>query len=198
MTKTTLLALITKLTTSLKGIFPLKTQVATDISTAKTQAVSDAKTYTDNAVATATDGSANTTYVDNKIAELNTAISAYQATIDGKIDTRVSALGTFIGTADTYAGLPTTDQLGKAVTAGDFVHLTKKDGSNKKGLYRYDGTQYVFVSADPAIVDILNSLKYTTIDDTNDDKFVTGKYIKDREDANALTQDEVDQAVADA
>jgi len=151
--------------------------------------------YTDTKVADGTNGSADTTYVDNAIAGVNSTITAFQATLDDKINTRVASLGTFVGTASKYAQLPTTDQNGKAITAGDFAHLTAKDGSNKKGLYRYDGNAYVFISGDPAIVDILNTLKATTLDDTVDDKFVTPKWVKDYNDSQEPTQEEVNQAV---
>jgi len=208
-TKATLQGIFTKFTVSLKRIFPLKTQVVTDINTAKTAAIADSKTYTDQKVIDATDGAATTAYVDGKetslLSKINTntsnidgifnSIDNYQMNMNDRIDQRVSKLGSFIGVSATYAGLPTADQLGKAYTNGDFAHLTAKDGAKKKGLYRYDGTSYVFITGDPSVVEMFTSLKYASIDDTNDDKFVTGKYLKDRETANELSQAEVDSAV---
>ena len=190
MTKAGLKLLVKQVAVSFKGLFPTKTQVATDIDAAK----AEVKAYAD----TKTQDGATNDSVDTKIAVVTASITAFQGTIDDKIATKVAALGTFVGTSNKFATLPTVDKLGKDITQGDFAHLTAKDGSNKKGLYRYDGASYVFISGDPAVTEILASLKYTAIDDTNDDKFVTGKYLKDRDDANALTQAEVDAEVASA
>ena len=193
MKKEQVLGLVTKIATSLKRIFPLKTQVATDIESAKTEL----KAYADEKVTTATNGGASTTYVDEKVATLNTAIATYKAGMADLIDTEVSKLGTFIGVSNKYSTLPTKDQLNKDVTAGDFVHLTAKDGTKKKGLYRYDGTAYAFISGDPAVIEILESLKAVSLDDTVDDKFVTPKWVKDYGDAQEVSQDEVDGAVGE-
>ena len=53
--------------------------------------------------------------------------------------------GQFAGSATTFAALPTTiAATGEAVTTGDFAILSEDDGVNNKGVYRYDGANYVF------------------------------------------------------
>jgi len=53
--------------------------------------------------------------------------------------------GDYIGSADTYANLPTISSGNKQAVNGDWAYLRKKDGTNKRGLYLYDGTQYNYM-----------------------------------------------------
>jgi len=194
MNKTQVLAVISKMTVSLRGIFPTKTQVQGDLNALEANLRNDIMYETGSA----TRNKADTSYVDNHINEVKATIASFQAGLDDKINTKVASLGTFLGESDKYSTLPKKDQNKKDVTIGDFVHLTKNDGNHKRGLYRYDGTNYVFVSGDPTVVEILDSLKATSLDDTVDNKFVTPKWVKDYNDANSPSQDEIDQAVEDA
>ena len=84
--------------------------------------------------------------------------------------------GQFIGSADTYAGLPTTDIDGSTIDIGDVVSLTQEDGSYKSGIYRWDGTQYVLFQEFDNLSDITNSMKATLAEvqaGVVDDKFIT-------------------------
>lgn len=133
--------------------------------------------------------------------ELNTAISTLDTSISN-VNTSVADLqqqlvnlGTFVGAADTYAALPTTDKAGNNIAAGDLAYLNANDGDHKLGLYKYDGTNYVWLATASQAQDILAQLKATTLDDTVDDKFVTPKWVKDYNDSQEPTQDEVNTTV---
>lgn len=52
--------------------------------------------------------------------------------------------GDFIGSADTFAALPTTSSTGQVAANGDWVVLNVTDGVNKRGVYLSDGTNYAF------------------------------------------------------
>jgi len=62
-----------------------------------------------------------------------------------------SITGQYVGTSATYAGLPTTDQQGAAVANGDWATLTVVDGLNPKGIYIFDGTNWVLGIEVPAL-----------------------------------------------
>ena len=179
MTKANLLAFATLLSTSFKAMFPTKTSVTNDITASKLQAVGEAIQF-----------------VNAKEIAINGRIDGLVASLDGKIDARVSQLGTFVGEAATYAALPAQDHLGKDITAGDVAYLSAVDGTHEQGYYRYDGTNYVFMSGDLQSADILGLMKASSLDDTVDDKFVTPKWVKDYNDSQQPTQAEVDNATA--
>ena len=194
MTKVQLSDFVNMITTGLKQVLASKSQVELDMNALK----AELKAYSSSVVETGTGDLASTTYVTEAVQAVNEKIGLFQTGLDEKIKTTVSALGTFVGAESTYASLPTIDKLNKPINAGDFSHLTVNDGNHKKGLYRYDGSTYLFITGDPAVLEVFASLKYTNIDDTDDSKFITGKYLLDRENSNQLTQAEVDAAIASA
>ena len=165
MTKTMILSIITKLSTAYKALFATKTELNDQVTTLQSQISSVGSTASNTA--------SELTNLKNSLANL----------------------GTFVGAADTYAELPTTDQLGKAITAGDLAYLNVQDGDHKVGLYKYDGTNYVWIAGSADVTDIFGSLKATTLDDTVDNKFVTPKWVKDYNDSQEPSQTEVDNAV---
>ena len=61
---------------------------------------------------------------------------------DKALEEKIAGLGTRVGSSDTYAGLPSVDQNGKAVTVGDTARLKATDGANPAGLYEWDGTKW--------------------------------------------------------
>jgi len=184
MTKANILALVTKLAVTFKAMFPTKAELtAVDTKADNAQSAADAAQTT-----------ANTAVAGNTTAEDNA--KAYADTKFTEAKNLMSSLGTFLGAATTYAGLPVQDQLGNDITTGDFAHLTQDDGNYVKGLYRYDGTSYIFISGDATITATFNAMKYEDLDDTVDDKFVTPKWVKDYNDSQQPTQAEVDDAAA--
>ena len=84
--------------------------------------------------------------------------------------------GQFIGSADTYAGLPTTDIDGSAIDVGDVASLTQADGGYASGIYRWDGAQFVLFQEFDNLSDLTNSMKATLAEvqaGVVDDKFIT-------------------------
>jgi len=111
-------------------------------------------------------------------------IVAVMAKEDKKLRNAIAGLGTWLGSADTYAGLPTTDQNGANVTAGDTATLTQTDGDHPVGLYRYDGNQWLleidYSHLDFAnIVDSIKAENDIATDKAVDDKFTTPKDVYD-------------------
>lgn len=78
------------------------------------------------------------------------------STVDGAINFLLTSLtnisGQYLGKANTYATLPTVDAEGNAVTTGDWAQLAADDVGTgtaaapeyAAGLYRYDGSDYIF------------------------------------------------------
>ncbi len=54
---------------------------------------------------------------------------------DTALAEQMAGLGTRVGSANTFAELPTVDQNGKAVTTGDTAVLTTADGTHPAGIY---------------------------------------------------------------
>ena len=54
---------------------------------------------------------------------------------DQSLEAKIAKLGTNVGSAGTYAELPTVDHNGKAVGLGDVVTLTTTDGTHPAGKY---------------------------------------------------------------
>jgi len=75
-------------------------------------------------------------------AEVIDKLLAVMKVEDERLRTQMAGLGTRVGQATTWAGLPTVDQNGKAVTAGDTAMLTQTDGEHPAGLYAYDGNAW--------------------------------------------------------
>jgi len=50
--------------------------------------------------------------------------------------------GEFLGSSSTFAGLPTPSNS----SSGDFAILIEKDGSNERGVYLYDGSNFQFIT----------------------------------------------------
>ena len=61
---------------------------------------------------------------------------------DTKLRNEMAGLGTRVGQSTTWAGLPTVDQNGSAVTQGDTAHLSQADGTHPAGIYHYNGTAW--------------------------------------------------------
>jgi hypothetical protein len=122
----------------------------------------------------------------NELIKTNFAdpIITVMAKEDKKIRDLVAGLGTWCGSATTLAGMPTVDLAGKAISVGDFATLTQADGNNPKGLYRYDGTNWV-LEIDYSNLDIGNIIQEAKLQGlikdnaTVDDKFVTPKQVVD-------------------
>ena len=93
------------------------------------------------------------------------------------LKTRFSEIsGQFIGSADTYAGLPATDIEGSTVDIGDVASLTQADGGYASGIYRWDGVQYVLFQEFDNLDEIVTSMKATLAEveaGIVDDKFIT-------------------------
>jgi len=101
---------------------------------------------------------------------------------DKELEKKMAKLGTKVGAASKFADLPTVDQNGAAVGAGDTATLTTKDGDNPAGLYEYDGTKWVLaINYDAMGIDnILELAKANDDDTTSDDKFTTPKQVTAR------------------
>ena len=54
---------------------------------------------------------------------------------DKALEEKIAKLGTRVGSANTFADLPTVDQNGRRVDVGDVCVLTTKDGDHPAGLY---------------------------------------------------------------
>jgi len=67
----------------------------------------------------------------------------------------LSNLGTIIGDVDKMSDIPTTDLDGNPIGNGDIVYLTKQDGDNQSGQYKYNGTDWVLMSTGFNVDDIL-------------------------------------------
>ena len=55
---------------------------------------------------------------------------------DKDLEAKIAGLGTVVGEVDTWDARPTTDGMGKAVTANDTFYLLTKDGTHPAGLYK--------------------------------------------------------------
>ena len=109
----------------------------------------------------------------NDKARFRTLISPYLKVLKTKFS---EISGQFIGSADTYAGLPTTDIDGSTIDVGDVASLTQKDGAYESGIYRWDGAQYVLFQQFDDIGDMVASMTATQAEvdaGTVNDKFVT-------------------------
>jgi len=71
------------------------------------------------------------------------------------INNSLSNLGTIIGDVEKMSDIPTTDLDGNPVGNGDIVYLTKQDGDNQAGQYKYNGTDWVLMSTGFNVDDIL-------------------------------------------
>jgi hypothetical protein len=119
-------------------------------------------------------------------------------TKDAALEAKIAKLGTRVGAASTYDGLPTVDQNGAAISIGDTATLTQTDGDHPAGLYEWDGNQYVLainydalditsiIAEAKAAADALQVDPATAIvTATEDGKFVTPVQIKEA--LNAIT-----------
>lgn len=101
------------------NITPFLKAIKSAISTAKTEAINSAKTYTDDTAATTLQSAKS--YTDTKLSQLD-------------------VLGEYKGSGATLADLNALSGVGK----GDLAILTAKDGSNKPGIYVYNDTASSF------------------------------------------------------
>jgi len=86
-----------------------------------------------------------------------------EAEVDARIDLKQDVLsGQYIGSESTFAALPTTDQDSNSATAGDWAVLTENDGSNLKGIYRYNGTAYTFETSLGFESDVIETIASAT------------------------------------
>ena len=101
------------------NITPFLKAIKSAISTAKTEAINSAKTYTDDTAATTLQSAKS--YTDTKLSQLD-------------------VLGEYKGSGATVADLNALSGVGK----GDLAILTAKDGSNKPGIYVFNDTTSSF------------------------------------------------------
>jgi hypothetical protein len=120
----------------------------------------------------------------NKLIKENYAdpILSVMAKEDKKLREQIASLGTWAGSSDTIAGMPTVDLAGRPISSGDTATLTTQDGDNSIGLYRFDGTEWK-LEIDYSNLDIGNIIKEAKsqglIKDNllKDNKFVTPKQV---------------------
>ena len=74
----------------------------------------------------------------------NTTVKAALQALETAFQT-TAITGQFLGSAATFAALPTTDALGAPASNGDWAVLTAQDGGNLPGIYVTNGTAYSFV-----------------------------------------------------
>lgn len=80
--------------------------------------------------------------------------------------------GEFLGSSATFAGLPTPSN----ASNGDFAILTLKDGSNERGIYLYDGSNFQFVTFldEKFTLPIANKGELLTHDGTSEQALLVG------------------------
>jgi len=131
-----------------------------------------------------------------EITNIKTDITNYKAGMDDKIASIAAKLGSRIGSASTYDGLPTVDQNGEPVSVGDTATLTATDGDHPAGLYEWDGTQWV-LTIDYDAIDLTNIIANATatLEEVEagviNNKFVTPYTLYA---SGALTQEDVNKA----
>lgn len=74
----------------------------------------------------------------------NTTVKAALQALETAFQT-TAITGQFLGSAATFAALPTVDALGAPASNGDWAVLTAQDGGNLPGIYVTNGTAYSFV-----------------------------------------------------
>ena len=136
----------------------------------------------------------NKTAGDDAHTAITDDINTYKAGMDAKIKSISAKLGSRVGSAATYAELPTTDQNGEAITAGDTATLTATDGAHPAGLYEFDGAVYVLnINYDAINLTNITAGLVATQEEVDagviNDKFVTPATLD-----SALTQAEVNSA----
>ena len=187
--------LVTRITSGYKDIFSLKTEVNEALDNLRTSL----RNYADQAARDAVpkDG-ASTSYVDSAVQTVNNRVTNLDNNLDNRVKTLISSFGNFVGSVSKFNDLDNLKDGDKPAGIGDMAHLTANDGGYKKGLYKKASNGWVFISGDPTTLEVFKSLKYISIDDSNDDKFITGKWIKDYQNQNELTQEEVNNAINSA
>lgn len=185
MTKQQKLLFVTQIMTAANLLFPTKQDLADAEATiqANTGSAADLTALTNRVSTNETDILANTT-----------SISTLDTTLRDLIATTAAQLGTRVGSANTYAGLPTVDRNGNAITPGDTATLTATDGAYPAGLYEYDGTSYVLQINYDAI-DLTNIIANATATQQEvDDGVINNKFVTPATLDTALTQAEVNTA----
>ena len=83
---------------------------------------------------------------------LKAHIAPYLKKIKSEISAISNVTGQFVGTSVNYEGLPIVDKDGVPINIGDWAVLLSGGRDYDKGMYMYNGTEYVFINA------ILNEL----------------------------------------
>lgn len=78
---------------------------------------------------------------------LRTQMLGYLRKIKAELNVAAGISGQLVGTAETFSGLPTTNEDGSALDNLDWALLTTEDGANQPGVYITDGSAWAFAMA---------------------------------------------------